>query len=321
MEFNKLIPELTVSDIQQSKFFYTEVLGFSIEYERVEDKFAFLSLGKAQLMIEEENGNWDTGLMEYPFGRGINFQIDIENLNQFVAHVKEKGIVLFKDTFTSHYQCGGICYEEKEVLIQDPDGYLLRFSETQQTNRSTNKQGYTNRVKLIDWRDSDANSLFEMCLDNTLRKNGIPYYDTIEDAKNVIKHWKNMRGSKVIIEKETNSFVGFIMLSDMNRYDSYMELEYAIAEKYRNKGYATNAIKKMIDYGFREMNLCVIAAWVRSHNEPSVKCLENNHFTFEGKLRKHARDKGDTLCYSILREEWENANKDNFCEIEDKYKD
>ncbi|MBE5958690.1 MAG: GNAT family N-acetyltransferase [Lachnospiraceae bacterium] len=183
------------------------------------------------------------------------------------------------------------------------------------------RQGYADQVKLIEWKESDANALFEMCLDETLRKNGIYYYDTIEEARNVIKHWQNMKGSKVIIEKETNSFVGFIILSDMNRYDGYMELEYAIEEKYRNKGYATQAIKKMIDYGFREMNLCAIAAWVRSHNVASVKCLEKNHFVFEGRLRKHARDKSDTLCFSLLREDWENINKDNICEIEDMYKD
>lgn len=46
MKFNKLIPELTVTDINESKEFYTKVLGFRIEYERVEDKFSFLSLGE-----------------------------------------------------------------------------------------------------------------------------------------------------------------------------------------------------------------------------------------------------------------------------------
>ena len=29
------------------------------------------------------------------------------------------------------YKCDGVTYMEKKVLIQDPDGYLLRFSETQ----------------------------------------------------------------------------------------------------------------------------------------------------------------------------------------------
>lgn len=131
MKFNKLIPELTVTDINQSKDFYTKVLGFKIEYERVEDKFAFLSLGEAQLMLDEVNDNWTVGELKYPFGNGINFQIDIEDIEGLVRNVKAQNVPLFQDIFTSSYQCGDACYEEKEVLIQDPDGYLLRFSETQ----------------------------------------------------------------------------------------------------------------------------------------------------------------------------------------------
>lgn len=131
MRFNKLVPELSVSDIEVSKRFYTDVLGFRVEYERKEDRFAFLSLGEAQLMIEQINGHWDTGKLEYPLGRGINFQIEIDNFDDLVSHMKEMGIVPFKDTFVSRYECGGECFIEKEILIQDPDGYLLRFSETQ----------------------------------------------------------------------------------------------------------------------------------------------------------------------------------------------
>lgn len=131
MKFNKLIPELTVTNINKSKEFYTKVLGFKIEYERPEDKFTFLSLGEAQLMLEEINNNWNVGELKYPFGNGINFQIDIDDIERFVSNVKVQNVLLFKEIFTSTYQCGDECYEEKEVLIQDPDGYLLRFSETQ----------------------------------------------------------------------------------------------------------------------------------------------------------------------------------------------
>lgn len=130
MKFNKLIPELTVTNIEKSKHFYTKLLGFKIEYERPEDKFAFLSLGEAQIMLEQENGHWDTGKMEYPFGRGINFQIEVDSLEEIVKKVKAAGITPFKDAFTSSYDCGGITYIEKEVLLLDLDGYLLRFSQT-----------------------------------------------------------------------------------------------------------------------------------------------------------------------------------------------
>lgn len=114
MKFNKLIPELTVTDINKSKDFYTKVLGFKIEYERPEDKFAFLSLEEAQLMLDEINDNWNVGELKYPFGNGINFQIDIEDIDGFVRNGKAQNVPLFKDIFTSSYQCDDVCYEEKK---------------------------------------------------------------------------------------------------------------------------------------------------------------------------------------------------------------
>ena len=60
----------------------------------------------------------------------------------------------------------------------------------------------------------------------------------------------------------------------------------------------------MLEYMFSERDTEVAAAWVRSFNKESVRVLEKCHFTYEGTLRKHARDRGDTLCYSILKEEW-----------------
>ena len=118
----------------------------------------------------------------------------------------------------------------------------------------------TKDLVLRNWQDTDAEPLYEMCLDPALRASGIHFYDSVADSQNTIRYWKNNKGFQVIIDKRDLDFVGFINLSDMNRYDGYMELEYAIAKKYRNKGYATQALKRMVDYGFPEMNLLVIAA-------------------------------------------------------------
>ena len=131
MKFNDLVPELSVSDINKSKNFYTNILGFKIEYERVENKFAFLSYGGAQIMIEEINGNWNTGELEYPFGRGINFQIMTDDVYKIVSKLKQNNISLYRDIMTNRYECGSEVFIEKEILLQDPDGYLLRFSQTE----------------------------------------------------------------------------------------------------------------------------------------------------------------------------------------------
>ena len=127
MKFNSLIPELSVSNIKKSKEFYINILGFKLEYERVEDKFAFLSLGKAQIMIEEINGYWKTGNLEYPFGRGVNFQIEVNDVDIIKENLIANKIELFRDITVSNYECNGQLILQKEFLVQDIDGYLLRF--------------------------------------------------------------------------------------------------------------------------------------------------------------------------------------------------
>ena len=87
MEFNSLIPELTVTDIERTKAFYVGILQFKIEYERTENKFVFLSLEKNQMMFEQENGNWSVGVLEYPYGRGINFEMTVSNVDGIYARV------------------------------------------------------------------------------------------------------------------------------------------------------------------------------------------------------------------------------------------
>ncbi len=127
MKFNKLIPELSVSDINKSKEFYQKI-GFKIMYERKENKFAFIELEGNQIMIEEVNDNWNTGKMEYPFGRGINISMNIKNIDNYYLKLKEKNICFFKELMTNSYRVKETLYEDKEFLIQDPDGYLLRFN-------------------------------------------------------------------------------------------------------------------------------------------------------------------------------------------------
>ncbi len=130
MQFNKLIPELSVSDINKSLEFYVKVLGFKIEYERKADKFAFLSYQGSQIMLEEINDHWSVGTLERPFGRGINFQIETDEVEEISEKLKANKLLIFKDVFESRYKADGVTYVEKELLVQDADGYLLRFQQT-----------------------------------------------------------------------------------------------------------------------------------------------------------------------------------------------
>ena len=129
MQFNALIPELSVTDIEKSVFFYVNVLHFKIEYERKEDKFAFLSYGAAQLMLEQINDHWSVGDLVRPFGRGVNFQIETNDIDAIRQSLIKHGSTPFKDVFESAYTSNDAVFRQKEMLVCDPDGYLLRFSQ------------------------------------------------------------------------------------------------------------------------------------------------------------------------------------------------
>ena len=128
LNFNRLIPELSVSNIEKSKEFYLKI-GFEIKYERKETKFCFLELEGNQIMIEEINNHWDTGKLEYPFGRGINISMTIDNVEEYYNKLKEKHVEMFKELEIHNYRVDNMTYNNKEFLIQDPDGYLLRFND------------------------------------------------------------------------------------------------------------------------------------------------------------------------------------------------
>ena len=128
MNFNKLIPELSVFDINRTKDFYKK-LGFKIEYERAEENFVFMSFEDSQFMFEQiHDKGWNTGALEYPLGRGINLSITVENVEALYETVKNGQMDIYRELTKSTYLVNGIAEEPIEFLIQDPNGYLLRFT-------------------------------------------------------------------------------------------------------------------------------------------------------------------------------------------------
>ena len=129
MKFNALVPELSVSNLSRSRAFYVDILGFKVEYERPADGFIYLSFQGSQIMIEEINGHWATGELKHPYGRGINLQFSVENVDRLIALLCRNGIQLFRSSIESWYRGGDVLYGQREFLVQDPDGYLLRFAQ------------------------------------------------------------------------------------------------------------------------------------------------------------------------------------------------
>ena len=130
MYFNKIIPELSVTNLENSLKFY-QIVGFKIEYERPENKFVFLSCGEIQFMLQEisEEDKWNIAPLKYPFGNGINFQLEVENVDKIYNSLKENNYKIKFEIEENWYRQDDKLLGNKEFLVQDPDGYLIRFSE------------------------------------------------------------------------------------------------------------------------------------------------------------------------------------------------
>jgi len=126
-----MVPELYVKDFLKSVHFYLAVLGFSVLYAREESDFAYLKRGNAELMIEQVGSSrtWATAELSFPLGRGVNFRIETENVDELYANIKKNGIPIFLEMEEKWYQTNNGEVGNKQFLIQDPDGYLLRFYE------------------------------------------------------------------------------------------------------------------------------------------------------------------------------------------------
>ncbi len=128
MYWNKIIPELSVTNLEKSLNFY-KTLGFKIEYERPENKFAFISNGEIQFMLQEldTNNKWSLSPLSYPFGNGINFQLEVDDVDKIYNLLKENGYEIAFEIEENWYRQDNKLLGNKEFLVQDPDGYLLRF--------------------------------------------------------------------------------------------------------------------------------------------------------------------------------------------------
>lgn len=123
-----LVPEIEVSDFARTLRFYVNVIGFSVLYDRPERPFAYLTLGAAHIMIEQ-GGTWMTGPLERPFGRGMNFQITVPDVRAVEARLVADEWPLFRPIQDAWYRRGDEHVGAREIVVQDPDGYLLRFSQ------------------------------------------------------------------------------------------------------------------------------------------------------------------------------------------------
>lgn len=126
----KLTPELDVADLDRSLTFYVDVIGFRVVFDRPEERFAFLDLAGIPLMLEEAAGpgrRFRTAPLEYPYGRGANFQIEVAEVTATYERACAANAPVLIPLEERWYRRQQSEYGKRQFVVADPDGYLLCF--------------------------------------------------------------------------------------------------------------------------------------------------------------------------------------------------
>ena len=140
-----------------------------------------------------------------------------------------------------------------------------------------------------------------------------PVYETKEAVKELLDKYIGSYEREdyyrwAIIEKTTGECIGQIAYILVDNKNHFAEIEYCIGSDFQCKGFATEATKAVIKFGFEKMNLHKVQICTKTINAPSKRVIEKCGLTYEGTLRDYFYMDGEyvgRLYFSILRSEYE----------------
>ena len=175
---------------------------------------------------------------------------------------------------------------------------------------------HTPRLTLRPFEMSDApavhrlGSAYEVALNTLLIPH--PYLEGMAEEW-IAKHQADFDENRVIhfaIDDGQlhSNLIGAMALVMKN--EGIAEIGYWIGVPFWGRGYASEAAKEVVRYGFEERGLNRIFACHFGRNPASGRVLQNAGMTYEGTLRQHLKkwdEYVDLVCYGVLRAEWLSA--------------
>lgn len=137
------------------------------------------------------------------------------------------------------------------------------------------------------------------------------YIITLEGEKKYFEENIDKNYNFFIVTLDTDKLIGTVGLEDYNAINRTATLGIFIGDKeVRNKGYGTEAIRLILDYGFNYLNLNNIKLDVMEFNERAIACYKKCGFKEYGRRRKAEFVNGkyyDRISMDVLAEEFKNS--------------
>jgi ribosomal-protein-alanine N-acetyltransferase len=177
----------------------------------------------------------------------------------------------------------------------------------------------TDRLTIRDLNINDLEEHYKL-----MSNNNVMYYlqdlkkNSIEESKDDLIKTVNDINSKdrkyyflLIENKISNEFIGEIGYTVINNtpYGKLVDLGYFINEKHWNKGYTTEALKRVIEFAFEENDVYRIKTGCIKENIGSEKVMQKNGLIKEGEFKEYVYHDGkfkDRIQYRLLKNEWKN---------------
>ena len=230
-----------------------------------------------------------------------------EEVLRFTEEMRSEGYTIAGEPRTS-----GDGYFESVIL--DPDGNRIecvtrknmeKKTETEET--VTPRSLETVRLLIRPFQEEDADAFFACCQNPNLGNNaGWAPHKTIEESRKILQDvFIGQENIWAMILKDAQQLIGSIgIVPDPKRENPQVRmLGYWLDEAHWGKGYMTEAVQAILNYGFNELQLSLITANCYPHNKRSQQVLERNGFIYEGVLHQaeltYNGNIFDHLCYYL----------------------
>lgn len=145
----------------------------------------------------------------------------------------------------------------------------------------------TNRLILREFDVTDAKTMFDLNSDEeVLKYTGDKQFDSLDEAKKFFENYpdyeQNGFGRWAVVLRENKETIGWCGLK--KNTDETIDLGYRFFKKEWNKGYATEAAKACLDFGFEVLEMPEIVANSDKNNGGSIRVMEKIGMKFDQEL-------------------------------------
>ena len=164
-------------------------------------------------------------------------------------------------------------------------------------------------MRYREFEKKDAPDLFLIRSNDVVMK----YMDSVkhksvQDSEKLVcevqKSFKEKKGINwVVVEKSTNKLMGYIGFWRIMNEHCRAEIGYALKPEFWGRGFMTESLTRLIDFGFNDLKIHSFEANVNPENKRSILLLEKLNFKKEAYFRENYFFDGkfiDSVIYSLL---------------------